>query len=111
MSFEEIVQSRLVRKIIDYHVRTHRGKIPGLDDDDIRQELTIELWRKLPRFPTDIQSIDYRFMKYTETIFHRRVFSLHRSLLIARRPGQYRDGLNIATLVPLFDDDQDINKC
>lgn len=90
MTFEELIT--VLEPRINYHVGRHRGKIPGFDDDDIRQELLIELWKKLDRVPKDIIKPDYRFTRYFETIFNRRIISIHRAYLVARRPGQYRDG-------------------
>lgn len=101
MTFDELIA--IIEPRLDYQVRHHRGKLPGYLDDDIRQELLVELWKKLPRIPKDIIRPDYRFTRYIETVFNRRIISIHRSFLIARRPGEYRDGLMNATLIEDFE--------
>lgn len=101
MSFDELLL--ILKPRLDWQVRAHRGKLPGYDDDDVRQELMIELWEKLPKIPKDIVSPDYRFTRYIETMFNRRIISIHRSLLVARRKGEYRDILVKAQFIEDFE--------
>jgi len=102
LTFEQLIE--MIKPRIDFHVRKHAEKLPGFDGDDIRQELLYELWIKRDRIPKDITYPDYRFTRYVEVIFNRKVISLHRSMLLKRKQPGYRDGLNSATFVENFEE-------
>lgn len=99
VTFEQLVE--YLKPRIDFHVRRHQGKIPGYDPDDIRQELLIELWKKLNRLPTDMVTLDYRFTKWLDTVFNRRIIDIHRSLLVSQKnkTGEYRDNYHYTAFI------------
>lgn len=97
LSFDQII-SLLTPKIIGI-ARKNQASIPGYTIDDIQQELLIEVWQKFPKIPREIDKADRRFFSYFETIFSRKIIDLHRSLLVARRKGEYRDAIHRSTFV------------
>jgi DNA-directed RNA polymerase specialized sigma24 family protein len=85
LTFDELL--RLIEGRVNYHVNRQKNtlyklskySLPDLEADDIKQELTIALWRKLDRIPSDIIVFDFRFLRYIDTIFARTVIDLFRN--------------------------------
>lgn len=90
-SFDDVV--KFLTPKMEGIARSNQGSIPGYDYDDILQELSMEVWLKLPKVPQEIDKLDRRFRGYFETIFSRKIIDLDRSLRIQSKkiPGKYGD--------------------
>lgn len=92
LTFEQLIA--YLKPQIDILSNLNRDRIPGFDVDDIKQELIIELWEKLHQIPDDMR-LDFRFTRYTQTIFNRKIIDLERAQFIQkdgiRLKGEYRD--------------------
>lgn len=88
---------------IEFHARNWQGAIPGLQYEDLVQELRIELWKKIERIPSDMK-LDFRLSRYFETAFRRRIYDLNRLRLHnggKNGKKQYRDCADYWADVPL----------
>lgn len=117
LSFERLVE--LMDDRLNFRAFHHIDQVPSHDFDDLKQELMIELWNKLDRIPDNIMQLplyegnklDYRFTKYVDRMFYRRIIGLRRELLYDYHDplAKYRDCLNYAVpLVDNFDEMLDI---
>lgn len=103
MSFEELLA--LMKPRINFHVNKALTKLPGYERDDLFQEFSIEFWVKLCKVPDDIKCYDWRFLRYFDVIFSRRVIDLWRKLTYKNKKSDdelYRDELN--RCLPMVDD-------
>lgn len=76
LEFKDLVEA--VRGRLNFHAYRSGSKMPDLDVQDILQELTISLWEKADKVPPDIVNLDYRFLRYIDTIFRRKIIDLYR---------------------------------
>lgn len=78
-----------------FHANRNRQRINGYDFDDIFQELSMELWNKLPKLPPEIDKFDYRFLRYMDRCFFTCIGQLYRKKCTFTK-GDYKikDGLD-----------------
>lgn len=77
LEFEKILE--FMKPRIKFHCYTKSHMIEGLDSDDIFQELSIVLWKTLPKVPEGIEYLDFRFTKYFDKVFTLRLFEIRRN--------------------------------
>lgn len=105
LDFEELL--KLVEGRLNFHAHRHQYKIPGFDQDDVRQELIFALWNKLDKIPEDMDTFDYRFLRYIDTLFFREITNIWRKHTLKTTEGPiYRDELNRS--VPMIDNFDEI---
>jgi len=93
ISFDELF--RRMKDRLYFHANRNRDRINGYDFDDIFQELSIELWKKLPKLPPEIDKFDYRFLRYMDRCFFTCIGQLYRKKCTFNK-GEYKikDGLD-----------------
>lgn len=107
LTIEELLKA--IEGRIKFHANASRHKLPDLDYDDIFQELSIVIWRKIDRVPEDIKVLDYRFMRYIDTLMRREVINMYRSRTFTDKEDgskQFRDELNRS--LPMVDNFDEI---
>lgn len=105
LEFEDLL--KLVQGRLNFHAHRHENKIPGFDQDDIRQELIFTLWSKLDKIPIEIQDFDFRFLKYIDTIFFREITNIWRKHTFQEGEDRvYRDELSRS--LPMVDNFDEI---
>lgn len=80
MSFDEVLE--LMKPRIEFHAKTKQNMINGLDYDDVYQEVSIILWKLLPKIPEDIEYLDFRFTRYADKVFTTRLYNVGRSKMV-----------------------------
>ena len=97
LTFEDLFYRLKPR--IEFHCQHNKDLIKGYDFDDLFQELSYKLWKA--RIPDDMIYYDWRFLKYTDTMFRNCLYDLSKKRIIKKDQLIFKDILDNA--VGFFD--------